>query len=185
MYRLNLYPEYVEKRRLARLRALRLAVVIALLCAELLLICFSALSGVLLREQARDLQASIERLTARVQAESKPRPELDLAEALLKVRLTRTDWSPKLAALSSDVPPSLLLTEISGGASDAKTAAFLKLEGGFRSGRAPLEAVTGFIEALRRDPRIAREFPDINLGSIQGEEASQFEVVCGPGGGGS
>jgi hypothetical protein len=178
MYRINLHPEFAENRRSARQAAARTAFAVGLLGGEAILLVSFVVSGILLREQASTLRAALPRLRAQVSVGEAPNPDVDLARMILQTRRERIDWSPKLAALSERLPPSLILREVRGETETRRSPGRCRIEGQIRSSGAGLEAVTVFLERLRLDSRFSADFPRIELGRIRGTESDEFEIAC-------
>ncbi len=178
MYRINLYPEYQHNRRLAKARTLTMGVLVILLGLEIMLVGVLLVSDRLLRERAALLRDDMPVLSARVQSLTHPRPELDLARELIAYRSGRIDWSPKLAALSEHCGSSLLFIEVQGRGRSQHEQPRLMIRGEARRHANSLEAVTEFMQRLRRDDRLRGEFDDIGLGNISDGESGEFEVSC-------
>ncbi len=182
MYRINLYPEFLSQKREGQRRTVRTAVLSVVVGLEVFLVGAQALSGVLLGSRAASLRAEIARLTRRIEAGSRPLPGFHVAQAMARVRMGRVDWSPKLAALSDRLGPSLQLTRVTGSVGRKNLPARFEIEGTVRGGGRPLQDVSAFLAGLRADRRVTGEFPDINVGNIGGRSADQFKVVCTPAG---
>jgi hypothetical protein len=187
MYRINLYREYFEKRRRGRQRAVRAGVLTGIIGVGVFFLITLVLSGVLLGERARDLRGEVERLSSHVRAGTRPQSELDLARETVRIRDARVDWSPKVAALSQQIDSRLQLIQMTGQSAGMGRPARLSLIGIWQGADTPMEPVSRFMERLRSDPRISQDFPDIELGTVQGGESNRFQITCGPArtGGGS
>jgi hypothetical protein len=178
MYRINLYPDYQHNRRLARFRALTMGVLAILLGFEILLVGVLIVSDHLLSERVALLRDDMPVLSARVQSLTHPRPDLDLARELIAHRSGRIDWSPKLAAISEHCGASLQFREVEGRARTQHEQPLLRIRGEAKKYINSLEAVTDFMQRLRRDERLHAEFDDIGLGNIRDGESGEFEVSC-------
>jgi hypothetical protein len=178
MYRINLFPEALEKRKEGRRRVGRTLIVSALIGLEAVLLLLVGLSGLLLREQASSLRADVERLATRSSRVSQPSPELEITRAMLSTRAGRIDWSPKLAALPRAIDASLLLTEVTAQTGEKGRPTRLEITGSIRSEGGGMEPVSRFLESLRSDPFLADDFPVIKLGTIEGEGAGRFQILC-------
>ena len=178
MYRINLYPELAAIRLNRRRRLARAAFRATLAGLEIAIVGWLLVSGFLLQERISSLRAEIPRLTARVQDRSQPIPALRIARAMMQTRLARVDWAPKLAAMAERIDPSLELSKIAGQATARTTLTKLDITGRVRGGGRPLEDVAGFLAALKADPRLAGDFPSMNLGNLGGREADRFEIHC-------
>jgi len=181
VYRINLYPEYVERRRVARERVGRTALVTIVVALELVLVVALAITGLLLREQAGGLGSEVERLQQQIDRVSGQRPEMDIALQMLEIRRGRIDWSPKLASLSQQIGGSLRLTELTGQTKGRGHDTSLELLGVIRTGGADMQPVSVFIDSLRADPRIGADFPSVRLGNLEGGGSARFQVLCGRG----
>ena len=185
MYKINLHREYFEKRRQARAQALGTGLAAGVVGIAILLIGTLAVSAVLLREQARSLREEKVRLTNQVQALATPRPEIETARQILELRQSRVDWSPKLTGISERIDRSLMILDLTGQAAQGGRPSELAMTGMVRYGAGQMEAVARFMEALRADPRIKSDFPEVKLGTLEGADTGKFQVVCGSMGGGS
>jgi hypothetical protein len=184
MYRINLHPEYVEHRRRARQRLVHTIFFSTLLGLQLLLVGSLILSAFLLEEQVRILGTAVPRLDRSVSGLGAPAPERDVARRLFAVRQERIEWSPMLAALADEISDSLAVVRIEGEVASPRDPAGLLIQGRSEDPQARLGQVTRFIDGLRGDARLADRFPEIRLGTIKGDQAGQFQVICTPPGGG-
>jgi hypothetical protein len=180
MYRINLYPEYQDKRRAARRRASATAGLLGLLGLEVLMVGALVLSDKLLSDQANALREELPQLTVSLQTVSRERPELDLALELLAVRTGRIDWSPMLAALADSGDKMLTFVELKGESVTKHRGASLVLSGEALGSEEHLEQVAAFMERLRRDERLSGVFGDIALGNIRGGGSGEFDLICQP-----
>lgn len=183
MYRINLYPEFAEKRESARQAVVHRVALIALICLQSLVIALLAVSGILLSERASGLRLGLTPLQQRVAEASQPQPERQVAQALIDMRLNRVDWAPKLAAVGERLDDTLQLTRLSGKMAERRTPAKFEVGGKVRNGRDELEKVTRYIDALKGDPRVTANFPDIRLDSVKGDGSGKFNVYCASEGG--
>jgi len=178
VFRISFYPEYralVRERRRKRTMFLTLCGFVAL---EAIAVGTLAVSGALLTEQQRELRRSIERLNVRVDQAPIASPTVERARELVTLRTKRIDWAPKLEAISGAIPPTLRLEELNGRVAAKRTPPELILEGRVKNDVEPLESVSSFLEELRRDSRMTRDYPVIELGALKGREGSEFEIVC-------
>jgi Tfp pilus assembly protein PilN len=175
MYRINLYPELVEKRRQRRRQALRTASLAMILGLEGLCVISLFLSGLLLRERAKSLRREAQSISAQSQRRAAADKRIDAALELLRVRDGRIVWSPKLAALSRLIDPGLRLQECSGSTGNKTN---LDLTGVLRSGGSDLQPVSRFIKALQGEPAVTTDLPQVMLGNLGGGDAGGFRVVC-------
>lgn len=180
MYRVNLYPEF-EDRKQAEHKRLRETILLAALAGlQLLLIGSLFLSGMLLRDRAARLRADNARLASLAHA-APQNPEVLVARQLLAARQARVNWSPKLASLGRLVEAPLILSNVTAQADLRGRGARLDVQGRIRSG-GQSESVLELVESLRKDAAIARDFPQVRIGSVSGEESDRFKVVCEPAG---
>jgi hypothetical protein len=178
MYRVNLYPEAAEHRRSTQRRLGRTLLVSILVGLEAVLLLLLGLSGILLREQAKNLQAEVDRLSTRAARAAQPDPLVEVARDLLAGRVSRVDWSPKLAALPGAIGPSLVLTEITAQMGEKGRPTRFELAGTVRPGASEMEPVTLFVESLRNERSLADDFPVIKLGTLEGGGSSRFQIHC-------
>jgi len=178
VYRINLYREYAEKQARARRRRLGTAGLTLLVAVEIALIVSLVLGGFLLREQNRNLQSDVNRLTAQLARASEKPPGYGTAEQLLTLRRQRCEWSPKLAALSCNMDPSLTLIELNGQTPRKGGRVKLELTGLGRTGHPELDALTRFTSALRNDAAMAEDFSEVTLETVEGGASGRFRVVC-------
>lgn len=150
---------------------------VALLGIEIVLVASFLVSGLLLREQAANQRATISRMSQQLRDEGVISPEVDIARQMLAVRQERIDWSPKLAALSERIDPSLILVRVSAFEEGREEGRLMEIEGTTRD-ETGLADVSRFVGALREDPRIVGDLPDVQLGNIRGAEGGRFLVVC-------
>jgi len=180
MYKISLYPEFHLKKQRAKLSLLRTTLLITLLGLELSLVGSLIMSAALLREQASNLEHVVASLTTYAQEVGQADAALDVAQAMLTIRGTRIDWSPKLAALGEKVGSDLLLEQVTGNIAGDRRPAQFELTGGAQGNAAQLEDVSAFIEALRSDSRVVVDFPKIKLGTLKGEGEGNFHLTCEP-----
>ena len=185
MFKISLYPEYHLKKRAARQRTVRMALLLGLLGLEVALIGSLVLSASLLQEQTAAARHALPRLSEQLRTVDEMQPEVELAQQILKLRSARIDWSPKLAALGQQIDPSLRLVEVTGQAAAEKRPARLEMGGEVRERDANLEQVSKFIDELRADQRITADFTGIRLGTLKGGTANRFRVICTRQGGSS
>lgn len=178
MFRINLYPEYAANIREGKLRAFRRGLIAGLLGLEVLIVGSLYLSGSLIADRADALRRDLPGLEARMAAYHQPGPELDTARSLVKIRSSRIEWAPKLAALSELIDASLLLNRVSGQITVKRSPAKFEIGGQVRRGKNHLEMVTGFVKSLQDDERIAGSFPNIRLDTLKGDDG-EFQIICG------
>ncbi|MBM3285861.1 MAG: hypothetical protein FJY88_00700 [Candidatus Eisenbacteria bacterium] len=185
-YRLNFYRDYHLRRRLARRRTYWTAAVTVLIGIEVVIVGVLVLSSVLLGQQVDALRGEISRVSLRTQDLSVATPEAETARALLEIRRGRIDWSPKLTAVSSCIDRQLRLESLVGQVSEKGRPPRLVLGGVIRSGGDQAAPVSRFMEAMRRDPSIAADLPEVRLGAMDASDAgeSRFQIVCETRGGG-
>jgi Tfp pilus assembly protein PilN len=179
VYRINLYPEYVERRRVVRQRVGRTALVTVVVALELVLVVALVITGLLLREQAEGLRSDVASLRQQMNRASVQRPEMDVALQMLEIRQGRIDWSPKLASLSQQINRSLRLMELTGQTQAKGRDQILEIAGMIRGGGSDMQPVSVFIDSLRADPRISADFPFVRLGNVGGDGSTRFQVLCG------
>jgi Tfp pilus assembly protein PilN len=180
MYRINLYRDYAARQQREKKRTVRTGVVAGIVGLGILFLCGSMLSVFLLQERIRMLRAEIDRLSSRALSAGLTQTELEAARGLVKVRQTRMDWSPKIAALSQDIDPRLQLVEVVGQVADKGRPARFSLVGVWRGTDTQMEPVSRFMDQLRKDQRISRDFPGIQLGTVQTDQSNRFQVICEP-----
>ena len=178
MYKVNLYPEYFDRRREARQRVILTGALSALAALGLLLIVSLAVSARLLEERAGQLRAEIPKLESQLQAAQAPNPDFDTAQQLLKLRQDRLAWSPKLAALATGIGPSIRLLEVTGSSKRKGEPPKLSLVGVTAHSRAGMEPVVAFMDALRSEPTVSTDLPNIQLENLKGGGSSRFRIVC-------
>jgi hypothetical protein len=137
------------------------------------------ISSFLIKEQVQSLTGDVTRLSELTDAETDSFPEVDIARGILKLRNNRTEWAPKLAALSTQIDRRLRLHELEGKVRIKKQPARLEITGMMREGGS-MQTVFGFIESLRADPQINDDFPEIRLGNLEGGGAGRFLLTCTP-----
>lgn len=178
MYKINLHRDYAARRQRERKRTVRTGVVAGIVGLEILFLGGSMLSVALLQERIRMLRADIGRLPLQTLSAGPTQPELEAARRLVQVRQTRLDWAPKIAALSQDIDPRLQLIEVVGQVADKGRPPRFSLVGVWRGTDTQMEPVSRFMEQLRKDQRISRDFPGIQLGTVQTDQSKQFQVIC-------
>jgi hypothetical protein len=178
VYRINLHPEFAERRRAAKQRRVEFFWVVVLLAMAVILVSTTVMNTIVLDEQTRSLDESLPRLSQMVDSLSATQPEVSLARELIAVRERRVDWSPQLAAVSQEIPNSLTLSRVSGRTATQSQPARFILEGEVRSGKNPLNEVSAFVDSLRNDQRVVRNFPAIKVGRIKERDSGQFELIC-------
>lgn len=179
-YRINLYPEYFERRRAARTRLWFTSLLATLAGVGILLIAALFVSAYLLQERCASLEGEIQRLSEQVAHESRPGPELEVARQMLDLRRKRLDWSPKLAALSRRIGSSVKLQEVTGETARKGQPTRLELVGVTAGEGIRMEPVQTFIDGLRADPAMTEDFANIKLENVKGGGSGRFQIVCLP-----
>lgn len=179
MFRINLYTEREEKRRLARRKAAQTALIAGILGVNALLVAALGFGASLLQERRDALTGEISRLEAMVERGNRDNGALETARELYELRRTRVEWSPLLAGLSDALPQALVLGEIQGQVGRNRMRAHLEITGVTRNGESDLGEVSAFVNALRDDPRVTGGFPVVTLGSIR-SGSGDFQVYCDP-----
>ena len=180
MYRINLYPEYRERRQRQRSRTAAGGVLLALLGLEVLMVGALVVSDHLLNERAAALRSELPQLTARLQANTRERPELDVALELIALREKRVDWTPKLAAVAEQCAAGMKLVEIQGRTASKRERPRFEINGEALDADGALSVVSSYLERLRADPRMTDDFPRVDLGNIRGGGSGEFAVLCAP-----
>jgi hypothetical protein len=180
MYRINLYPELEERRRLAKTGLLQTILLTVTSGLGIILIILITMSGFLLRERVVASRAEIRQMETRVSTESAPNDGAETAAEMMLIRTRRIDWSPKLAALAAGIPPSLKLQNLSANATERKRKASLEISGVILGSGADLGSVIAYVDDLKRDPRVTRDFSAVSLGSLGGSGQDLFHIVCEP-----
>lgn len=178
MYRLNLFPEYAERRRRQKTRAAIGGLVVSLLGLEVMLVGALLVSDRLLSDRAEALRRELPGLTARLQASARARPELDLALELVALRAKRVDWTPKLAAVGDQCALGMKLVELQGRNSSKRERPHFEINGESLDADGALTVVSAYLERLRGDARLTFDFPQVVLGNIRGGGSGEFAVVC-------
>lgn len=178
MYRINLYPDHGQKKRLRRSRSVTMAALLALLGVEVLLVGVLVVSDRLLSERESSLRSELPAIRAKVEATDRPRPELDLALAMLSVRNGRLDWTPKLASIADQLADDLRFTEVEGRAGAKRERPRLVIHGEAKRRADSLAEVNVYMQRLREVHALKPDFPEISLGNISGDGSREFEVAC-------
>jgi len=176
MFRINLYPEYVAKRRMVQRRVLWTALLALVLGLEAALLAALTTSGILLQERANALRRQTDELAA--QLPELPPVDTEFALEVLAERRERIDWMPKLAALSTVIQEGVRLSEIIGQTSWRRQGARLEVRGIIRGARPRMEDVARLAEALKGDVHIAEDFPAVRVSRIGSE--TDFRIICEP-----
>jgi hypothetical protein len=177
MFKVNLYPEREEKRRLARRKAMTTAAISGVLGINAVLVGSLILGATLLQERCRTLGDEVARLQAIADRKGTKAPGLELTRELFQLRQERVEWSPLLASIAENIPSSLVLEEIQGQTTHGRMQSRFDMNGLGRGGTVAMADVSGFVNHLRDDPRVNRAFPDVALGSVR-SETGEFQVVC-------
>lgn len=151
------------------------------------------------RAEARAARAEDARYAwaARISTDKLKEERRDLeqkAEALRTYLSTRVVWTAFARDMAARLGPAITLTsfqgtaELEGGKSKAKRFLSLKFSAPTsRAGAMPKE-IDAFLRALRADPLLKRDFPEIEMGDLRftpspgGAAAATFSVTCQPGG---
>jgi uncharacterized small protein (DUF1192 family) len=178
MYRINLYPEFVQKRAQRRRRLLRTTLVAVVTALDAALVVTLVMTGVLLAERTSRLKDEVARLDAALQRASQPQPAADAARELLEIRRGRLDWTPKLAACGEAIDSMLLLTGMDARSAGRGGEARLEVTGLLCGTPPDVQAVPRYMEALRADPRIRENFSEVQLGTMEGGADGRFRISC-------
>lgn len=182
MYRVNLYREFFEGRALRRRRLVSLSLLVVLGSLGVLLIAVGVANGILIAERRAALEKELTQ-SGSAPAGSEASPDLSMAKQLLQLRRERIEWSPKIAALAARTSPVLRLVEVRGEIERKGVPAYLEIQGVVRADAGGTEPVIAFIEGLREDPAVHGDFPEVSLGTLEGEGSGRFRVICREGGG--
>jgi hypothetical protein len=114
------------------------------------------------------------------------------AEALHTFLATRVLWTAHARDMATRLGPAIALTsfqgaaELEGGKGKAKRALTLKLSAPIKKAGAMPEEIDAFLRALRTDPLLKRDFPEIEMGDLRwspgmnGRSTATFNVTCQP-----
>ncbi len=100
MYRVNLYPEHQLKRHQQKKQTIVLGAAVLVVCIQILVIGLQVMNTTLLASQVEKMEADLPTLQQFVQRSTVARPEVGIAQEIVELRTQRTDWAPKLAAIS-------------------------------------------------------------------------------------
>ncbi len=176
-YQVNLYPERLQRAAVVRRGILRGSILGIVVGVDLLLIGFLIVSGFQVRGRVRDLHASIAALESHTH-EAPETAEARIARQLVQARLGRVDWATTVEAVAGALPDDLILAKIDAGTGRGRgNLDGMNLEGSILGGSRDLNTVLLFMQALRDSPRVARQYPVIDLGTAGGVGLQDFEVV--------
>ncbi len=178
MYRINFNREYFARRKAAKMGLLWTASFSAILAVEAGLLGLLIVSSFLLGGRVRSLRDEVGRIAARVENASRPRPELGGVRQLDAVRRARVDWAPKLAGLSRDLGPSLILVGLKCQLSAGGRPPQMEIVGQIRGTASDMGAVGRVTVAVRADDAVNRDLPNVRLGTLGGDLTSRFQIVC-------
>ena len=185
MYRINLYPEYVIRRKQMRVRTARLALQSTLMGTVLLLIGSLTLSALLLHERTASFDRRISAQTRLLGEHNEQERILALANEIVDIRSARIDWSPKLAALGESIDRNLKLVDLQGNAPDRGKNPRFEVWGEALKDDVQVGVFSSFVEVLRKDQRIIGDFPGLSLGGIKDGKHTRFQIIATPEQGGS
>jgi hypothetical protein len=177
MYELNLYPEQGEKKRIARAVSARASVLCALVGIELILICTIGISNRMLSEEAGFIRHDIDLLGSSAGTNATIDTRLAVAQEIISIRSNRVEWATKLAAISRDLAPGLVLVNVTGQVTSGESSV-LQIEGRIAGNVQEVEAVSRFVEGLRSERELTRDFPQVRLGTIAGDDVPRFQIRC-------
>lgn len=115
------------------------------------------------------------------------------AEALRSFLSTRVLWTAHARDMATRLDPAIVLTsfqgvaELEGGKAKAKKSLLLKLSAPIKKAGAMPKEISGFLRALRDDPLLKRDFPEIEMGDLRwssgagAQPSATFSVTCQPG----
>ncbi len=185
MYSINLYPEFVERRNVARGRVFKTALLSTFSGAVVLAIGSLVLSAFLISDRVDSLDEVVSDHMNRIQSQSALEKELISAREMLEIRSNRIDWAPKLAMLSEKLTEDLQIVEFEGATQRGKTAKKLAIVGESRNKEIQISVFTEFVNVLRIDPRISNDFSSLRLGSVGGGAGTRFQILGDDSEGGS
>lgn len=185
MYSINLYPEFVERRNMARLRVVKTAILAAFSGIVFLAIGSLVMSAFLINDRVASLSEIVGHQTDRIQNQSALELELVSAREMLEIRSKRIDWAPKLAMLSEKLTDDLQIVEFEGATQRGKTKKKLAIIGETGSEDVQISVFTEFVDLLRIDPRLSNDFSSLRLGSVGGGAGTRFQILGDDSEGGS
>ena len=115
------------------------------------------------------------------------------AEALRTYLATRVVWTAFARDMAARLGPAIALTsfqgtaELEGGKSKARRSLALKFAAPTPKAGAMPREIDAFLRALRADPLLKRDFPEIEMGDLRftpstaGQPTATFSVTCQPG----
>ncbi len=177
-YRINLYPEYADKRSAAKRRTGLTAALAAVAGIQAFVIGSLVLNAQFLDSKIDSVSAELPRLEEYIQTESVPREDLVTARELVELRRNRVDWAPKLAALSHAVTRNVKLVKLEGRRENADSPATLAINGEAKVDSKQLERVSAFLGRLREDDAFGPSFASITLGNVKADINGGFDVNC-------
>ncbi len=180
MHQINLYPEFLEKRRAQKRRTIFTAVLTVVAGLQVVLIGSQILNARMIDEQITALESEMPRLEQYLSLETRSSPEILIAKDLLDIRRARTDWAPSLASLSHAVDRPVFLVKLTGNSADKHNAAGIAISGEQKNNKDQLEQITGLMNRLRSNPAFHENFSSIALGKIKGGDSGAFVINCSP-----
>jgi hypothetical protein len=115
------------------------------------------------------------------------------AEALRTFLSSRVLWTAHVRDMAARLDPAIVLTsfqgvaELDGGKAKAKKSLLLKLSAPIQKAGVMPREISGFLRALRDDPLLKRDFPEIEMGDLRWSSVggsrpmATFSVTCQPG----
>ncbi len=186
MFRLNLYPEAEEKRRAQLAKTGQTALIAFLAAVTIVLTAFHAGSSVILADRTRDLSKQRAQLEKEIEAIKASGASKGLArlQGQLASRTSRTLWSPKLVELAREIPPALLVDDISlRERGKGQSIPALQIRGNVPAGivRDPVPTIVAFVSALKANAAFVEGLASIDLSSVSTEKetgTTSFQIVC-------
>jgi Tfp pilus assembly protein PilN len=176
-YRVNLYREREEKALRFRKGLVRGAVLVGVVAAEAVLLGLLLASGLEIEGKAREMRREVAGLEERVRNQP-TKAGLQDVRILLRSRLARVDWATTLSAVAEAVPAEIVLTEVRGGIGGERGRVDgIEIEGRLTPGTSDLAPVFTFMEALKADPVVSRNFPRVDLGTAK-DRGNTFQIIC-------
>jgi len=178
MYTINLYPEFLAKRRAQRRQTTLTAVLTIVAGLQLAVIGSQILNSRMLDEQIAALDTEMPRLQSHIETETQVSPAMMLARDLLDIRRSRTDWAPTLASLGRTIDRPIFLVEVAGLSADKHNAPRLTISGEQSNASEQLKRINALMDRLRNDVAFLGNFQSVALGKVEGDRSSAFEIQC-------
>lgn len=153
-----------------------LAITAAAACIQLILLGTMGLSVTLLSEESRRIAGEIREISVELdqfQSRTESAPEVDL----LRARIDRIEWSPKLALLG-DLDRVLVLVELEAESPGGGLPPALTLKGMRTDSGSDFTPISRWLECLRATPTMTDELPAIMLDRLEDEPTGRFTIVC-------